>query len=124
MLDLRGEFDHGVGIAHLRGEIDASNRSEVLERLLRVLRNADLGLVLDLTEVRYLDSAGIDLILRLGQRLGGRQQELRVVAPPSGFVSEVLETVRLPELVPVHTTVADAVEAFGEQRPERREAPR
>ena len=123
MLDLRSEFDEGVGIAYLRGEIDASNRDEVLDQLLRVLRNADFGLVLDLTEVRYLDSAGIDLILRLGQRLGSRQQALRVVAPASGFVSEVLETVRLSELVPVDASVPDAVEALDEPRPERRGAP-
>jgi anti-sigma B factor antagonist len=123
LAELTSELDRGVGIAHLRGEVDASNRNEILERLLGVIRNADLGLVLDLTELRYLDSAGIDLILRLGERLSSRQQHLRVVAPPSRFVAEVLETVRLQEIVPVDTTVPEAVEALRHPRARRREAP-
>jgi anti-sigma B factor antagonist len=115
LADLDSELDRGVGIAHLSGEIDASNRDEVFERLLGVLRNADWGLVLDLTELRYVDSAGIDMILRLRQRLSSRQQRLRVVAPPSRFVAEVLETVRIAELVPVDTTVAEAVDVLSER---------
>ena len=123
LVELRSELDEGVGIAHLRGEIDASNRNEVLGQLLGLLRNADWVRVLDLTDLRYLDSAGIDLIFRLGQRLSSRQQHLRVVAPPGRFVAEVLETVRLKEIVPVDATVSEAADAVRGERSERRKAP-
>jgi len=123
LAELHSELDHGVGIAHLSGEIDASNRNEILGQLLGMLRNADWGLVLDLTDLRYLDSAGIELIVRLRQRLSSRQQHLRVAAPPGRFVAEVLETVRLKEIVPVDATVEEAVDAVRERGSERREAP-
>lgn len=115
LAEVHTELERGVGIARISGEIDASNRAEMRSRLLDFVHNADWGLVLDLSALRYLDSAGIEMILHLAKRLESRQQRLRVVAPPESFVADVLEAVRLREIVPVDEDVAEAI---GELEPQ------
>jgi anti-sigma B factor antagonist len=115
LAELHTEFERGVGIARISGEIDASNRIEMRSQLLDFVHNASWGLVLDLSALRYLDSAGIEMVLHLAQRLQSRQQQLRVVAPAETFVADVLETVRLREVVPVDEDVAEAIGALAPQ---------
>ena len=115
LAEVRTELERGVAIARVSGEIDASNQAEMRSQLLDIVHNAGWGLVLDLSDIRYLDSAGIEMVLHLAKRLGLRQQRLRVVAPPDSFVADVLETVRLREIVPVDE---DAAAAIGELAPQ------
>ena len=48
------EFDHRdfIGIARLKGDVDITGAGAVREQLLGAIRNDDLGLVVDLTDVR------------------------------------------------------------------------
>jgi len=115
LAEVHTELERGIGVARISGEIDASNQDEIRSQLLGFVHNADWGLVLDLSTLRYLDSAGIEMILHLAKRLDSRQQRLRVVAPPESFVADVLEAVRLREIVPVDEDVAAAV---GELEPQ------
>ena len=73
--------EDGVVIASLTGEIDLSNATEITDALLGGVPNEALGLVIDLSNVSYLDSAGVRMLAELDHRLGWRAQALRVVAP-------------------------------------------
>jgi anti-anti-sigma factor len=76
--------DRSVPICAVRGEIDASNVESVLEQLVASAPNDSPGLVLDLAETVYLDSAGVRILFELARRMRTRRQELRVAVPPSG----------------------------------------
>ena len=65
LADLSIETRGPVLVARLRGEVDMSNAGQLRDELNAATRNDALGLVLDLSEVEYLDSAGIHLIYRL-----------------------------------------------------------
>jgi anti-anti-sigma factor len=77
--------------------------------LAAVERAADMAtsgrLVFDLTEVRLLDSAGIDLPVRAVMRHEVVGNTI-VVRRPSGTVRQLLERMRLTKLVPVEAEVA------------------
>ena len=61
------EETHGdVVVAAIEGEIDASNTRGLGDRLRSALTNRATALVVDLTAVRYLDSAGINLLFDVG----------------------------------------------------------
>jgi anti-anti-sigma factor len=79
-----------VLVARLRGEIDMSNAGQLRDELYAATRNDALGLVLDLSAVDYLDSAGIHLVHRLREGLRTRGQELRLVIPPDSLVNDTL----------------------------------
>jgi anti-anti-sigma factor len=91
--DLDVNVQGPILIAHLKGEIDLSNAGGVRSSLLREMRNDLLGLALDLSEVTYLDSAGIRVIYELRDDLQMRGQQMRLVVPDGSPVSTALELV-------------------------------
>jgi anti-anti-sigma factor len=98
-----------VVVARLSGEVDLSNAAEVGEQLTAAVPNSALGLVLDLTATDYLDSSGVHLVFELAERLGRRQQQLRIVVPAGAPIRRVLRIVELDESVPVVGSVDEAV---------------
>ena len=87
---------------------DASVRY-VRDQLLDSVPNDALGLVIDLNECRYLDSAGIEVIFDLARRLRRRRQELRIVVPPGSPLTRVLELTEVDTAAPIHETVDSAL---------------
>ena len=98
------EFDHrdSIGIARLSGDVDITQASALREQLLGAVRNDDLGLVVDLTDARYIDSVGVSLLFELAERLAGRQLRFAVVVPDEGLVERVLTIVDLDSVAEVH----------------------
>lgn len=102
----------GLQIARLQGEVDLANAAELLDRLLGAISSRSHSVVLDLTVTRYLDSAGLRLIFETRRALRNRRQALRVVAAPATFVADVLEMAGFEDVVPIHASVADALDAI------------
>ena len=100
--------DDGVVVASLSGEIDLSNAAEITDALLGGVPNEALGLVIDLSEVSYIDSAGVRMLAELDHRLGWRAQALRVVAPEESRSRRVLEIAGLERVLSLDTTVEAA----------------
>jgi anti-sigma B factor antagonist len=105
------ESDGDVELAHLTGEVDASNVEKLSETLLERLSNKARAVVIDLSETSYIDSSGISLIFDAAARLRNRRQELRLVVAPRSFVAEVLAAVSMQESVAIDPAVADALRA-------------
>jgi anti-sigma B factor antagonist len=97
--------DDGVVIASLTGEIDLSNATEITDALLGGVPNEALGLVIDLSDVSYLDSAGVRMLAELDHRLGWRAQVLRVVAPEASRSRRVLVIAGLERVLSLETSV-------------------
>jgi anti-anti-sigma factor len=105
------ETDGDVELAHVAGEVDASNVDELTRELLGAVSNDVRALVLDLTKTSYIDSSGISLIFDAAARMKNRRQQLRLVVPPKSFVDEVLAAVSMSDSVPIDSEIAQAVRA-------------
>ncbi len=57
----------------------------------RHVLNDGRGFVVELTDVTYLDSAGIRMLYHLDERAAGRQQQLVVVVPQGALINRTLE---------------------------------
>lgn len=79
----------GVVTVTVAGEVDASNAEEVRRACVDHMHGAREA-VLDLAAVRYLDSAGLRLLVALWQHGRSTGTRLRVSAPRGGFVAELL----------------------------------
>lgn len=90
-----------VCVVRLSGEVDMSNAPELFAEMERAVPNGAAGVVVDLSNTRYVDSAGVRLLFLLASRLRFRRQELRVVAPEDGPVRTVLELAGLGRVVPI-----------------------
>jgi anti-sigma B factor antagonist len=112
LVEVVAHQDGSVPVCELRGELDASNVENVEERLLESVTNEVPGLVLDLSDTAYLDSAGVRILFDLARRLRTRRQELRLVVPLEGVVRRVLVLTALADVVPLDDNVDDAVRAL------------
>ena len=114
MVRLSFETVGDVLVGHVEGEIDSVNTDELRAALSERLTRENVGLVIDLTQVTYLDSAGIELLFDLGRRLRTHRQRLRGVAPPDAPMRRVLDLCDITQTAPVDPTVEAAVRGMGE----------
>jgi anti-sigma B factor antagonist len=111
LADVRFEpFGAGL-IAHIRGEVDMSNADEIGNALRQMLTNDQLGLVLDLSDVDYFDSAGIHLIYELRESLRVRGQQLRLVVPERSNAVDALMLAGVLQSLDVDRSVQEATGA-------------
>ena len=88
--ELKLEARDGIVYAIVAGDIDMSNVQQIREALGRATTNQALGLVLDLSGVDYMDSAGIHLIHSLGSHLRSHGQKLALIIPPDSVINDAL----------------------------------
>ncbi|MFO8015158.1 MAG: STAS domain-containing protein [Phycisphaerae bacterium] len=118
----RGETDDGVDltietrrqddavVVSLRGEVTVFSSPALRERLEKETGEAPGRVVLDLSEVRYVDSSGVATFveaLRQIRRGGGEM----VLACVSDRVRGVIEIARLDTLFPMAETVEEALQS-------------
>jgi anti-anti-sigma factor len=100
----------GVPVAHVNEDIDAANARITQERLADALGPDASSLVVDLSETRYLDSAGIDMLLRLGDRLDHRRAKLILVIPDTSQLKRLVSIVGLPAAIAIQPTLLAALQ--------------
>jgi anti-anti-sigma factor len=100
--------EHGnVRVVRLRGEHDLST----VAALRRVLDDTGIAapIVVDLTEVRFIDSSVIGIVIGYAQTT----PTTSLVAPAGGHVAAVLRTVEIGQTMRTYASVLDAVAAAG-----------
>jgi anti-anti-sigma factor len=99
LADLSVEDGDGTVVARITGEIDLSNAPSLERTMLDAVPNTAPGMVVDLSGVSYLDSAGIRMLGEMAERLRWREQRLIVVAPEGSRVRGVLEMAGAQDIV-------------------------
>jgi anti-anti-sigma factor len=108
-IEERGE----VVVAHMTGELDIAGASGMGERIREAVPTSARGLVVDFSDLDFIDSSGIAMLFGLARRLGSRRQELRVVARSGKPVARVLQIVEFDRAAPVHETLDEALSETG-----------
>lgn len=96
-------------IVEVRGEIDLATAPELMRGVEAGLDAGPVGvrrLVIDLSDVGFLDSSGLNALVRLRRLLDGRGIAFRLVSPADRAVRHVFEITELTE--PLH--VVDSID--------------
>jgi anti-anti-sigma factor len=109
LADVEYRVDGDALVAHVSGEIDMSNAGAIVDAVAKATPNDVGGVVLDLTGIEYLDSAGIHMIYRLRDGLRIRGQGLAVILGPSSPVHDALQLAGVKELVDLVDSVDEAL---------------
>lgn len=110
LASLQIQLGEDTTVARLSGEVDASNAAGFTNQLKDAVPNSAIGLVLDLSEVTYIDSSGLHLIFDLADALRRRQQALQLVVAPDTFVADVLGVVNLTGTARVSSSLEQAIQ--------------
>lgn len=96
-------------VAEWFGDVDRVNARRVEALSLSVMLNRDAGLVVDLSNAEYLDSAAISALISMNAALTNRQQSFRIVVPHDSVLEKGLRIAGVPPVVPMHRSVEDAL---------------
>jgi anti-anti-sigma factor len=108
-LEIEERDGDDVVVARLTGELDISGASSTGQRIAEAVPSSARGVVVDMSELEFIDSSGISMLFELARRVGSRRQELRVVAPAGTPVARVLDIVEFERAAPVHADLDSAV---------------
>jgi anti-anti-sigma factor len=98
-----------VVVARLTGELDIAGAEATGRRIAEAVPSSARGVVVDMTDLEFIDSSGVSMLFALARRVGSRRQELRLVAPAGKPVARVLQIVEFDRAAPVHADVESAV---------------
>jgi anti-sigma B factor antagonist len=111
------ELEPDIAVLELKGRLALGRESQRVEALAEELVKAGrLKAILDLTGVDYIASAGIGILALVAGKLKAAGGALAVVAS-EGKVRQMLTMTQMVRILPVRSTVGDAVATFGETLP-------
>jgi len=102
--------DDGVVVARIEGDIECGSAGDLGRVLLEELPDAALGLVLDLTDVRYVDSGGVRVFFELAARLATSGRPVALAVPETSPVRRLIKITRLEEAVLLCTSSQECAE--------------
>ena len=97
----------------LKGRIDASVAPDMEQKLLSLISGGSCKLVADLSEVWFITSAGLRVLVASLKEAKRGRGDLRL-AGIQGQVQEVLDLTGLSTIVKIYTSAEDAARSFSE----------
>lgn len=98
-------------IARLTGELDIAGAKDTGDRIVDAVPTSARVLVVDMSQLEFIDSSGVAMLFGTVRRLGARRQDLLAVAQEGGPVARVLEIVEFSRAAPVHADLESALAA-------------
>ena len=106
ILEVTTQDSGGHVTVSLKGELDLSSVGKVEEELERVEKDGPAVLVLDLSQLSFLDSTGLGVMVGALKRVRTNNGELALVCSESRIL-KVFEITGLTKVFPMHRTLAD-----------------
>ncbi|MPZ81862.1 MAG: anti-sigma factor antagonist [Actinophytocola sp.] len=107
-LVIRVERDRSAAIVHVAGEIDLSTAPMLRESITTVLKESPPLLIVDLTEVGFLASAGLNELIVAGEQAEPLTR-LRVVTAGRSTTLRTLNLTGLDNVLAIFPTVDEAL---------------
>lgn len=106
------KIEPDIVVVQMNGRITMGSDSQKIEwGLAELLKQNQKKIIFDLTDVCYLDSAGVGILMMCHARLKKAGGTLRLVGA-QGLVEEVLAITSVNKIVPLYRTTKEAVEDF------------
>ena len=110
-LHLEYRLDSRVAVVKVTGEVDVFTCGALRDSLLRVMTDENTaGMVVNLSEVNFIDSTGIGVLVGVWHQIRATNRGLALAAP-SRHARRVLNTAGLTKVFWIFDTEAAAVEA-------------
>jgi anti-anti-sigma factor len=123
LADIQFSDHERVVLVRLTGEVDLSNAESIESAIAEATPNRAVALILDISALDYLDSAGIHLVYKLREKLRARGQPLRLVIPADSPANDALRLAGVSQAVETVPTLDAALAEFAPPETPLREAP-
>jgi len=100
----------GIPVIRLEGEVDIYTCPQLKDTIIRLIDEGCYHIVIDMSKVPYIDSAGLGVLVGARRRVGEHDGSISIVNPnPSVF--KVLEITRLTKIFDVYQDKEGALAA-------------
>lgn len=113
------EAQPGCQVLKAKGEIDLESVGVFEEAAEKVMKTTPKAVVVDLSEVSYMGSCGIRVLLLLNTFLARSGNKLVIVGAAGGVLA-TLELVGFPEMLQMAQTIEEALKLLSARRSRRR----
>lgn len=103
------DLSGAVPVARVAGEVDLANAARLRKELMALATDEVDGLVVEVTDVLYADSAGIRVLFDLARDLRRRHQSMAVIAPVGSPLRRLLKITNFQEVAPLCDDAQTAV---------------
>ena len=100
-----------VVILDISGEIDLYNASEIMSTMNKLCESKRYNVIINLSEVEYIDSSGIGVLISGSMRLKEHQRELKLINVYTP-VKKVFELTNLTSFFDIYDSEVEAINAF------------
>jgi anti-anti-sigma factor len=98
-------------VLDLMGDLTYANRELFKSAVEAVRQKGCRHLILNMAEVRFVDSSGLGLLALVAQNFKLSQGRLSMLKPQS-YVREIMTLANIPKLIPMYDNEPDAVAAY------------
>lgn len=101
----------GIRVLSVGGELGGSDDEKLVERIGDLLSGPGDRVIIDLSQVTYINSRGINTLVRITAQANVQEQRV-VFASPSNLVEGVFRTTQLIRFFDVYPTLDEAVKGL------------
>ena len=101
-----------VTIVELHGRVDHQTAPEVAKVVNELLQAHKYNLVIDLSDVRYLSSAGLSVLFTAHKETRGKQRGDTRLVVPAELIMETLTLVGFTKIFKIYPNLVEAVGSF------------
>jgi anti-sigma B factor antagonist len=102
---------NGVAVVELQGELDSDSVELFQSTITGIIATHKAGIVLDMSEVGFIDSAGLEQLLSVRDYCNENDCQLRL-AGLDETLTKILEVTRLGSEFECYAELAEAVKSF------------
>lgn len=108
-MSLRGtrEVRKNCQIFHLLGQLDAFSEPTFQKVILSYLKQGANQIILDLSQIDFIDSSGIGALVRIAKQLEGVKGKMQIVSNPR--VTQTVKMVRLEKFLNLRNSLNEAL---------------
>ena len=111
-MNVTTETNKGIVVVFVKEErLDANNSEELKAELNHLFENGSKDVIVDLKDVRFIDSSGLGVLVSGFKNASTRQGSLKLSALQTQ-VKSMFELTRLQRVFDIFSTVDDALESF------------
>lgn len=114
-MEMREETRQDVIILHLEGELMGGEESKVFqERIYESIRQGHVNVVLNMADVKWMNSSGLGILMAGLTTLRGSEGDLRLAEVPDR-VRRPIEITKLNQVLGMYKTVDAAVQSYSQE---------
>ena len=108
-MDYTEELQQGILLLRLEGNLDMLNAGILKERMMQAVNSEHSNIVLDLSNVGFVDSSGFGLLILINERLKSQGKNRLRIANVSRSIQQVFRISKISDVVDVFTSLDDAM---------------